>query len=858
MNTYQFLSHLRSLDIKLFLDGERIRCQAPNGILTPQLQKQITERKPEILGFLRQGEDDKIEPLSVNREELPLSFTQERLWFLNQLEKASVTYNISIKLRLTGNLDINAFQQALLEIVRRHEILRTSFSTVNGIPIQVIHPPTIMKINLVDLQQLEITEREIVLQQYVKQESIIPFDLEIAPLIRCTLLQLSDTENALLLAMHHIVSDGWSIGVFNQELITLYQVFCDGVPSRLPELPIQYADFAVWQRKWLSGQVGQNLLQYWLSQLHGAPELLQLPIDKTRPRIQTHQGATQSFTLNTDLTQNLQNLSQQSGSTLFMTLLAAFATLLYRYSGQSDILIGSTIANRNRSEIESLIGCFVSSLVLRTRLENNPSFEKLLVEVRETTLKAYEHQDVPFEQIFEALKLQRSLSHSPLFQVMFILQNTPTTALKLPGVTLSNLQKEVTTSKFDLTLTMSMTSQGLVGSYTYNTDLFNASTIKRMADHFQNLLSAIVENPQQTVDELPLLSAVERDQLLVEWNHTEIEYPEHKCIHQLFEERVEKTPQAVAVVFENQQLTYQQLNEKANQLAHYLQSLGVKPEVLVGICIERSLEMVVGLLGILKAGGAYVPLDPMYPQERLAYMVTDAKISVLLTQNQWISHLPAYIANVVCLDSDWEKIHLCPLENPTRGNTYEDLAYIIYTSGSTGKSKGVMITHENLSYFTQTAISEYEITVGDRILQFASINFDAAVEEIYPCLCTGATLVLRTDEMLTDVGTLFQACEDLQLTILDLPTAYWHQLIADLVSTNVTLPASLRLVIIGGEKVLPEPVRCWQEYIAKSEKSQHLQLINTYGPQKQQLVPHYIEFQLIWLRLATKFPLVVL
>ncbi len=771
-----------------------------------------------------------IELVSSDRQQLPLSFAQERLWFLDQLEGASVTYNISRAVRFSGKLNINACQQALSEIVRRHQILRTSFSDINGIPMQVIHPEARMKIHRVDLRQLEITERETVLQQHIEKESITPFDLKTAPLIRCTLLQISDTENALLLSIHHIVSDGWSMGLFNQELFTLYEAFCAGVPSPLPDLPVQYADFAVWQRKWLSGEVREHLVQYWVSQLQDAPELLQLPTDAPRPRIQTYRGTIQRFAINTDLIQPLKSLSRQLGVTLFMTLFTAFTTLLYRYSGQTDILIGSPIANRNHSEIESLIGFFASSLVLRTRLENNPSFDKLLAQVRETTLKAYEHHNIPFEQVVEALRLQRSLSHSPLFQVMFVLHNTPMTTLELPGVTLCKLAQVSTTAKFDLTLSISESSQGLVGTWEYNTDLFDGSTIERMAGHFQNLLSAIVANPQQTVNELPLLSAVECHQLLVEWNQTRCEHPQSKCIHQLFEEQVERTPQAVAVLFENQQLTYQELNERANQLAHYLQSLGVRPEVLVGICVERSLEMIVGLLGILKAGGAYVPLDPMYPPERLAYMVGDAEITVLLTQNQWISQLPPNGATVVCMDSDWQKINLSSPENPTRVNTDENLAYIIYTSGSTGKSKGVMITHQALSCFIQTAISEYEITVGDRILQFASINFDAAVEEIYPCLSTGATLVLRTEEMLTDVETFFQACEDLQLTMLDLPTAYWHQLAVDLANTDVDLPASLRLVIIGGERVLPEPVRCWQEYVVKSGKSQQLQLINTYGP----------------------------
>ncbi len=467
----------------------------------------------------------------TQRQQLPLSFAQERLWFLNQLEGSSATYNMPGAIRVTGKLDINALQQALSEIVRRHEVLRTSFPTVNGTPIQVIHPEATMNISVVDLQQLEATERESVLHQQAQLAAITPFDLETAPLIRCSLLQLDAREYVLLLTMHHIVSDGWSMGIFIQELSTLYQAFAVRKPSPLAELPIQYADFAVWQRQWLSGKVLETQLNYWLSQLEGAPELLQLPTDRPRPTVQTFRGTTQSFSLNTDLKEKLQTLSRNSGTTLFMTLHAVFATLLYRYSGQSNILIGSPIANRNRSEIESLIGFFANTLVLKTRFEDNPSFEKLLAQVRETTLEAYEHQDVPFEQVVEVLQPQRSLSHAPLFQVMFVLQNAPMSELELPGVTLKLLSSQTETARFDLTVSMQQTSEGLVGSWEYNTDLFDRSTIERMTAHFQNLLSAIVKNPQQKISELPLLTDSEQEQLLHSSNNIATTYLLHKYVH---------------------------------------------------------------------------------------------------------------------------------------------------------------------------------------------------------------------------------------------------------------------------------------------------------------------------------------
>ena len=768
-----------------------------------------------------------IQPIETDTEQLPLSWAQERLWFLNQFEGSSATYNIPAAVRITGNLDINALQQALSEIVHRHSILRTSIQTVNGRPRQVIHPEATININInmVDLQQLLGTKRETVQKQLVLEEAITPFSLEVPPLIRCSLLQLSTTEYVLLLTIHHIVSDGWSMGVFISELSALYQAFSAGEPSPLPELPIQYADFAVWQRQWLSGEVLETQLNYWRSQLQGSPELLQLPTDRPRPVVQTYQGRSESFTLDRDLTEKLQSLSGESGTTLFMTLLAGFATLLYRYNGESDILIGSPIANRNRSEIESLIGFFVNTLVLRSSFEANPSFENLLAQVRETTLKAYEHQDVPFEQVVEALQPQRSLSHSPLFQVMFVLQNAPMGEVELPGVTLTQLDAESTIAKFDLTLTISETDQGLVGEWEYNTDLFDGSTIECMAGHFQNLLLAIVENPQQTVGELPLLSEAERHQLLVEWNDTECEYPTDKCIHQLFEEQVEKTPLSVAVVFDTEQLTYQQLNQRANQLAHHLQSLGVKPEVLVGICVERSLEMVVGLLGILKAGGAYVPLDPTYPQERLSYMLADSGVEVLLTQESLVESLPSHTAQIVSLDTDWGAIAQYSQKNLDVGVSSDNLAYVIYTSGSTGQPKGVLVEHKNVVRLFAATQSWYHFNANDVWTNFHSIAFDFSVWEIWGALLYGGRLVIVPYWISRDPKIFYDLLCSENVTVLNQTPSAFCQLISVEQSDNTQPQLSLRLVIFGGEALELQSLKPWFE----RHGDESPQLVNMYG-----------------------------
>mgnify|MGYP005837764035 CR=1 FL=1 len=839
----EFLSYLYSLDVKLWVESVsgvplqkvRLRCNAPEEVLTPDLSAQISDRKAEIIAFLNQANlasnttSQAISP--VSREgNLPLSFAQQRLWFLDQLEPGNPFYNVPGAVRLKGSLNVAALEQSFNEIVRRHEALRTTFTLVEGQPVQVIAPDLTLTLPVVDLQELPEAEGEVL--RLSTEEAKRSFNLAEEPLLRCILLRLEETEHVLLYTMHHIISDAWSQGILVRELATLYGAFSRGNSSSLAELPIQYADFAVWQRQWLSGEVLENQLNYWLSQLQGAPELLQLPTDHPRPSVQTYRGRTQSFSLDTDLTQKLQALSRESGTTLFMTLLAAFATLLYRYSGQEDILIGSPIANRHRREIESLIGFFLNTLVLRVRFEDNPSIKDLLARVRETTLKAYEHQDVPFEQVVEALQPQRSLSHSPLFQVMFVLQNASMGEVELPGVRLTPLERESTIAKFDLTLSLTETAQGLVGGWEYNTDLFDGTTIERMTAHFQNLLSAIVKNPQLSVAEFPLLSEAERHQLLVEWNNTQSEYPSDQCIHQLFEEQVEKTPDAVAVVFEREQLTYQQLNQRANQLAHHLQSLGVRPEGLMGICVERSLEMVVGLLGILKAGGAYVPLDPHYPQQRLSYMLTDSGVEVLLTQSSLLASLPSHTARVVCLDTQWQLIAAESDINSEPEVQPDNLLYVIYTSGSTGLPKGIALSHRALTNLIQWHLITMAAGVG--VLQFASLSFDASFHEMFAAWCSGGTLFVIPENYRLDLDRLvhFLAENPIQKAIL--PVVLWQQL-AEAYGDQTQLFANLTEAIATGEQL-----QITQKMIDLFSRLDHCTLHNHYGPSETHVVTSYV------------------
>ena len=756
----------------------------------------------------------------------PLSFAQEQLWFMDQLEPGNPFYNLPTGVRLSGPLNVAALEQSLNEILRRHEALRTTFVTVDGNPVQVIAPALTIKLPVVDLSALPETERESLARQMTTERARGSFNLAEGPLLRATLLRLAEEEHIFLLTIHHIVTDGWSMGVFFRELSALYEAFYARKLFSLPELPVQYADFAYWQHEWLQGEILEQQLSYWKQQLAGIPTLLALPTDRLRLPVQSFRGASQSVVLPKRLTEELKTLSRQEGATLFMTLLAAFQTLLSRLTGQEDIVVGSPIAGRNRPEVEGLIGLFINTLVLRTDLSGNPTFRKLLGRVREVALGAYAHQDIPFEKLLGELQLERSLSRNTLFQVMLVL-NQPTLErnLNLPGLNSSKVPIGMGVAKFDLILFIVDGGESLRCSFTYNTDLFDATTIARMVRHFQTLLESIVANPDEGLSDLPLLIDTERKQLLVDWNNTTTANAKNKCIHELFEAQVKRAPDAIAVLFEAAQLTYREVNQRANQLAHYLKNHGVGPEVLVGICMERSLEMVVGLLGILKAGGAYVPLDPNYPKEGLASTLEDAQVSVLLTQQRLVEYLPKPDAKVICLDSGWEVISQESGEDPVEEAIADNLAYVIYTSGSTGRPKGVEITHKALVNFTTSACTGFGLEPSDRVLQFASISFDTAVEEIFPCLIRGATLVLRTYSMLDSVSLFLQKCRDWGITVLDLPTVYWHELTEQVCSEQLTIPAQLRLVIIGGERAVPGRLAQWQKC-----SGGHVRLLNTYGP----------------------------
>ncbi|MEG4500182.1 amino acid adenylation domain-containing protein [Microcoleus sp. F10-C6] len=751
---------------------------------------------------------------------LPLSFAQQQMWLLSQLEPNNPFYSELEALRLKGFLNVVALEQSINKIIQRHEALRTNFVTVDEQPVQVIAQSLTLKMSVVDLTALPSSEKENSTQRLATAQAQQPFDLTTDPLIQATLLKITDTEHILLLKIHHIVWDGWSMGVFFRELAAFYTSFCKDLSSALPSLPIQYADFAVWQRQWLTPEVLESQLAYWKQQLSDAPALLELPTDRVRPSIQTYRGAHQRAALSKELTLALMSLSQKQGVTLFMTLLAAFQTLLSRYTGQTDICVGTAHANRSRPEIDELIGFFVNTLVLRTCFSENPSFEDVLSRVRDVALGAYAHQDLPFEKLVEQLQPERSLSYTPLVQVMLVL-NEPMLQIQMAGLTVSPLAVETTTAKFDLTLSLENTDSGLIGNWEYNTDLFDASTIARMAKHFQTLLEGIVANPQQKVSQLPLLTEQERHQLLVEWNNTQTEYPNDKCIHQLFEEQVERTPDAIAVVFEDKQLTYRELNAKANKIAHYLQTLGVEPEVLVGICVERSLEMMVGLLGILKAGGAYVPLDPQLPHERLSFILSDSSVPVLLTKSKLMVRLPENKARVVCLDTDWGIISHSGEENPVSSVGPQNLAYIIYTSGSTGQPKGTLIIHQGLVNYLSWCTEAYAVADGSGSPVHSSIGFDATITSLFSPLLVGKKVVLLPeDQEIEALGAIL--CSQSQFSLVKITPA--HLDLLSFLIPNWSANNQTRAFIIGGEALSGKTVSFWRES-APSTK-----LINEYGP----------------------------
>ena len=767
----------------------------------------------------------------VSREmALPLSFGQQRLWFLNQMEPDSALYNIPTAVRLRGVLDVAALEGTFREIIRRHESLRTTFAVADGLPVQVISKTFDLPLRILDLTNLAESEREAEALRLTNEDAVRSFDLAQGPLLRILLLRLSEEDHLLVCTTHHIVSDLWSRAVLLREVSELYAGLTQREPVSLPELPIQYADHAYWERQLLQGEPLETEIAYWKNQLLDAPLVLNLPTDRARPAVQSLRGAKQGIALPQTLLDGLRALNRREGTTMFMTLLAAFNVLLARYSGQQDLLVGTPVSNRDRVEIEGLVGFFANTLVMRTDTSDNPTFRQLLHRVRETALNAYAHRVLPFEILVEELQPQRDPGYTPLFQVMFVHQMAPRETFALPGLSLERMEIGNETSKFDLTLFLVERPENMSAWFEYNSDLFDAATMERLLGHLQILLEAVVANPEQQLRELPLLTSGERQQMLYEWNSNATDHDRSQIVTDLFEAQVERTPDATALIFEEQEYSYAALNASANRLAHLLRASGARPDMSVGILLERSPELLIGVLGILKAGSAYLPLDPASPLERLAAIFDDAQPSLVLTDSQLADKLPTRDAQVIYID----QLNLADYSdaNPPRVAAPDNLAYIVYTSGSTGKPKGIAMPHASLANLTEWQIGDTTLTGVVRILQFAALSFDVSSQEMFPAWGAGHTLLMITEEMRHDMTALLRYCDERNVEKVILPVVVLQQL-AEVADDTGLAPRSLRESTTNGSQLqITKPII----NLMRQTGSTHF---NQYGPSETHTMAAY-------------------
>lgn len=855
MTTLDLLDLLRRKDVKIWAEGGHVRINAPKGTLSADLQAKIHESKEELLRLLHDTQAigaraaPPIAP-SLREDPPPLSFAQERLWFFDRLQPENPAYNISSAFSLFGNLHITTLEQAFRELARRHEVLRTTFPLLDGQPIQKISSASGFVLNRKDVRDLPEKEQVKATRQILKHEANTPFRLGEGPLWKCTVVRQGETRWVLIFVIHHIVADAWSMDIFLRELMILYHAARENRPSPLPQLAVQYGDFVQWQRQERNQKHWEYQRDYWRKQLSGCPLFLELPTDSPRPSIQSFDGSRVPFTISKELTESLKEISGRERATVFMTLLAAFQTLLFRYSGQEDFLVGVPIAGRVKEEVTKLIGLFANTLAFRADLSGSPSFLKLLAQTRRVSLEAFANQDLPFEKVVTALQPERTLSHSPLFQVMFAYQNFSLEGEKVlegaPGFAIAPIYLEQQTAKFDLTVFIDEMTSGLEGSIEYRTDLFDEETIRRMAGHFEVLLQGIVAQPRQSVSSLPLLTQREKHQVLVEWNATDQPYP-NRCLHELFEEQVRRTPNARAVTFEGRHLTYVELNQCANRVAHYLKKAGVGPDVFVGIYLNRSIDMMVSLLGVLKAGGAYVPLDRSFPRERLRLIMAESQMVVLLTQRELSEALPSFSSSkcyesidakvvgscdadhelrrmgfspqVVCLDTIADELNQESEENLAEVSTPDNLAYVIYTSGSTGAPKGVMVTHRGVVNYLSWACDAYAIEDGIGSLVHTSVGFDMAVTSLFSPLLVGKAVVILPED--AGIDTLAETLVSQHgWSFLKLTPSHLDMLAYRMSGRK----PGVKQLIVGGESLRGQIVQNWRSHDPDAR------IVNEYGP----------------------------
>jgi amino acid adenylation domain-containing protein len=801
---------------------------------TSQSKFQLSARKKAILDALLAQEgmtpaEDRI-PKRKESGPAPLSFSQQRLWFFDQFEPTSFAYNLLTAVSLRGKLDISALQKAFDEMVRRHEALRTTFDLRDGQPVQIIEEQRSIPLRQIEIVHPSEAQRQEQIRNLLHEQAFQPFDLKKGPLLRANLIRLAAEEHALVLAMHHIVSDAWSMHVLVREITALYQAYSSGKVSDLPPLPVQYADFAVWQRNWLQGELLAKQLEYWKQQLGDAPPVLELPADRPRPAVQTYNGADFTFFFSPALSQSLKALCRREGVTLFMVLLAGYKVLLHRYTGQREIVVGSPIANRQRKELEGLMGFFVNTLAMRTVISGDLTFHDYLQRVREAALGAYAHQDLPFEYLVEQFQPERNLSHNPLVQVIFSFEAAPAQPHDIPGLEVSILDKENKAAKFDLSLYASDRGSEIAGTFEYNVDLFNKETVERMAGHLLTIFSAVTSGPAQRISALPLLTRHERYQMLTAWNATDAPFL-RLCVHHLLEAQVHRTPNASAIIFEDQEVTYRQLNARANKLGHRLAALGARPGELVGIFMERSLEMVVAVLGIVKSGAACLPLDPAYPGERLAFMIEDSGAAIVVSQEHLVSSFPSPGARMVCLDSEPSAISEEDENDLDVPVSPENWLYVIYTSGSTGRPKGVLVPHRVL--VNLVAWNQGSAWQSKRTLQYASLNFDVSFQEIFSTFAAGATLIVAPQSVRIDIPALGSYVEKHRVERFHLPGTVMQKLAEEFSNRPQTL-GSVREFMVGGEQL--QISRAMVELFSRLEKCV---LHNHYGPTETHIVTSF-------------------
>ncbi len=837
MSVLDLLLELRTENIKIWLEGDTLRYRMSAGHFPADLRVRVSERRAEIVRFLQQtAKRNEGEPIkSVRREgSLPLSFAEERLWFLHQYEPNSSVYHTSIWLNILGALNVSALQYSLNEMVNRHEILRTTFALRGDEPVQIVSPPgpewaAISFHQRTDWAELPEEQRTQKTIELLRAEGDRTFDMQTGPLLRVTLIGIGPQEHILQIVRHHIITDAWSSQIFWQELTALYNARVAGRPHRLPPVPLQYADFAVWQRERLQGEILERELTYWRVQLQNS-QPLELPTDRSYPLVSSYRGAGKRFTLDPELVARLRNLGVSESATLFITLLSVFYILLFRSTGQEDISIGTPIANRNRSELEGVMGLFLNTLVLRARPSGTMSFRQLVRHVRSLTLDAYQHQEIPFEKLVEELHPPRLTNRQPLFQTMFVLNQERELEQVLDGLTVTRIPSTSETAKFDLSLFFSEEGGAINGHLNYATDLFDAPTIRRMIGHFQTLLAGIVADPDCPIGELSLLTTTERQQLLVAWNQTDADYPADRCVHQLFEEQVSRTPDAIAIESKIASITYAELNRRSNQLAHLLQKQGIRPNDLVGVWVEQSVSTLVALLAILKAGGVYLPFDLNLPFERLSGMISDTQPKLLLSTNRTpLLTFPKREATAY-LNIEQMNIVAQPDTNLTHYVASNDPAYAFFTSGSTGSPKAVLLPHRTLTNLVIWQRRNQRLGQFARTLQLSSLSFDVSLQEILSTWTDGGTLVVPSSDLRQEPPRLLRFIRDQQIERLFLPYILL-QTIADCANTQAALPDSLRDIISAGETLhLTPSIR------AMMQRLPHCRLHNHYGPTESHVI----------------------